>query len=268
MKLLINQTVLRACFPENNLTNKYLIKQLKKEDNIKDIETLLNKKNKNAILPSQRNIKTDKKSKESLFENIRYTCYNSKKNNSIKEFKKRFPQICHEINSYFNIYDVNKPQIRISNTKKFNGYYFNQICLEENIYHQMILTATHEYIHHIISKKVPNLNYRYYSYFEEGMARGLENHIAKIYANKEKDERYLIQNCSINCFEFLQVYFKLCEKFNKKPLKKWNKEKKMIEGLTIGSHAIGNTIFSLYEMKSGEDIYRKNMYKLIRLEKN
>jgi len=155
----------------------------------------------------------------------------------------------------------------LHNSKKQSRYYpeSEKINLKKIKRNVLIPTLGHEYVHHI--QNINGLRGENYSIFEEGHSRGVEKHLAKVYKEKEDNEAFIFNSLDKLVGESKSVYIWMCEKFNKSVNKNLLKSKSSRDYCEKvfrrfkkipTPHAIGNSLFSIYEENSGEEIY-KNM---------
>lgn len=152
-----------------------------------------------------------------------------------------------EVNNYLRT-NENVPFIKTNHSHSTYDLQNQIIKLKKD---STMLDFAHEYTHYI-NHKIRGINSDYL-YCEEGIARGVETHIANLVGGKIQLDIHLL-----NSLEYLLVYLRLCHKLNQKPKKKYGELD--ITGKTIPPHALGNSILSLYKLEYGDDIYWKLLH--------
>ena len=153
-----------------------------------------------------------------------------------------------------------------SHSKMKNGTYYielyKEILLEKIQRIRLIPVAGHEYAHHI--QHSGGLRDDKYLVFREGHARGVQRHLSEDYREREDNEAFLYKILDSNVGEFKSAYVWICEQLGKSIrsslLKtKTNRDSAELNNLyTKGKptpHAIGNSLFSIYEALYGKQIY-------------
>jgi len=156
-----------------------------------------------------------------------------------------------------------------------------------------IVISAHEYTHHILSKKgilqaTVNTYGTSYESFSEGISRGVERHISKVWSEKEDNPSYRYNALNRGLYELKKTYEWTCHKLgvkrNKALLKTKTttdedvdkavnvliKENMAIETIITrlrktkeaGSYDIGNTYFTIQEAKYGAEIYAQAVKRL------
>lgn len=147
---------------------------------------------------------------------------------------------------------------------KSNGYnqLFKKITLKRVARTDLIPAAGHEYTHRIQHKN--NIFKDKHEIFMEGHARGVEKQLADDYCEREDNEAFLYGISDINVGELKSAYLWMCEKLGQKPreiLLKTKTSRDSDESLYRSNnmeptpHAIGNSLFSIYESLKGRKIY-------------
>ena len=137
------------------------------------------------------------------------------------------------------------------------------ITLEKTVRTSLIPVIGHEYAHSIQhTRKLMGIKY---SIFMEGHARGVEKQLAKTYCEREDNETFLYDISDSNLGEYKSAYIWMCKKLGMHPRKSLLKIKSSRDGdesfgrllLEPTPHAIGNTLFSIYESSKGKEIYKQ-----------
>ncbi len=144
-------------------------------------------------------------------------------------------------------------------------YSFGRVNLERVPATELILTIAHEYTHHIQKEKgLSTIISKKYSVFREGHARGIQRQISENYAQRWDNEAFLFDILDYNVGEFKSAYLWMSKKLKYKPIESLLKTKSsqdddgVINRLFFSKpspHAIGNTLFSIYEASQGKEIY-------------
>lgn len=138
---------------------------------------------------------------------------------------------------------------------RYTGPHYNiitrSISLDKEPRTELTLTIAHEYTHHIQQKRRLPILPSYWA-LTEGIARGTERHIARLYREREDNEAYLHHTTQKTVNELTRTYAKICNMLGVTPSKYLADEK--LEAPR--EHAIGNTYFYLEEIKKGKDIYK------------
>ncbi len=149
-----------------------------------------------------------------------------------------------------------------------------------------IITIGHEYTHHALGCIGIKQEEKEYTLFSEGMGRGVEKHLARIYSEKEGNQAYAFDVLERSIHELKNAYIglsTLCGNEPKETITSINtqydskkvqeffeqikKEKRvnknmfeMMKGTialaTMNSHDSGSTLFSLLEAKHGTEVYK------------
>jgi hypothetical protein len=181
-----------------------------------------------------------------------------------------FPQVKVKVDSFLGVKHISIPLLEYS---IWSGYdrIKRIISLAEKEIANMVPDLGHEYAHHV--------QYRYgipmesrtglfggtrYGIFEEGHARGVQRFIAAEFMMHENNETYLFDIVDHTVGELRGTYKWMCHKLNRpvrKNLLRIHSIADTYEGLPIPSqHALGNTLFMLYEKRYGTDIYNKAIH--------
>ena len=171
-------------------------------------------------------------------------------------YLKNAPNISTIFTGTFGMYyfkELNDYRINFKNIR--SSYYHNNnlmlICKEDR--KEIISDIAHEQTHHVQKKLKWPLENDDYKILIEGHARGVERHVARIYAERENDKRIIKSILPGTLLEYVGIYMKMCErmkkKINIKLLKNHNTEYRP------GMHAVGNTLFSIAEEKFGPKVY-------------
>ncbi|MEM2121041.1 MAG: hypothetical protein QXU20_00045 [Candidatus Woesearchaeota archaeon] len=145
-----------------------------------------------------------------------------------------------------------------------------KITLEKEEYTKIVTVLAHEYTHHIQNNKLRDHFKKVmptkYIAFLEGHARGVERFIAKEYSENENNYAFWYNVLDRVVGELKCVYKWLCINFEKEPKEiLLNTETSIDERLDFrlkrhkkpSYHAIGNSLFLIYELKHGNDVYKK-----------
>ncbi len=147
------------------------------------------------------------------------------------------------------------------------------ITLERTPRTVLIPSAAHEYTHHLQHRK--GLKEGKYSIFKEGHARGIERYISKLYREREDNEAFLYDFLNETTSEMKNAYLWMCRNL-RKPVKECLLRTKTSRDFDEGAwrfvfrqpthHAIGNTLFSIYQAQQGNHIYRDMIHGRFRFE--
>jgi hypothetical protein len=130
---------------------------------------------------------------------------------------------------------------------------------------KVIITGTlaHEYGHHVQDNMGISQSPAFIPY-QEGICRGIERHIGKLYAETEDNPAYLYDPINTTVGELRSVYLDLCKSYKKQPNDSLLKTPSWVDDIESQSrhylcrptlHALGNTFFYLWEDKFGKDTY-------------
>ena len=143
---------------------------------------------------------------------------------------------------------------------------YKSINLEKKQRADLVSTIAHEYTHYV-QNQVLEFTSGGFTTFMEGHARGVQRHTANVYREKEDNEAFLYETTDWTCGELKSTYQWLCSELSiherQSLLKsKTSRDKDETVHRRIyrkpTPHAIGNTLFYLYETQEGNSIY-KNM---------
>ncbi|GEM_PF-2555441 len=166
------------------------------------------------------------------------------------------------------------PTCHMLNTLRYNVDHYisetNSMHLFKNSKANLLPTMGHEYAHHIQRKilfaGVHDFE-KNYSIFSEGISRGVQRHVSKIFKEKEDNEAFLYEILNYNVEEMKRLYPIMCYAFGIEPQQSLLKAKNFIEKhyfennepnryLANDYHAIGNSLFYVLEIKFGSSIYK------------
>lgn len=142
----------------------------------------------------------------------------------------------------------------------------NSINLKKEKRSEVIPTIGHEYAHCVQAQSDlgPSIDYEF-DIFREGHARGVERYISNKYKDKEGNEEFFDGILDMTVGEMKSVYVWMCKKLGIKPKESLLKTRTSRDFDEKGhrvlrreptSHAIGNTLFCLYEATKGSSIYK------------
>jgi len=137
------------------------------------------------------------------------------------------------------------------------------VSLAKNKRCNLIPSAGHEYTHHVqknhIKREILDNIKRTFSMFDEGHARGVQEYLARTYAEKEDNPAFLYDTLDTKVGELKRTYKWICKKLGVQKRESLLKTKSSRDGSKRISkpskHALGNTFFSIYEAKRGPQIY-------------
>lgn len=172
-----------------------------------------------------------------------------------KEFWKIYCSVSKRVESFLDICSVINPNILLS--QSYNDEYDQDtttIRLNNSKKKILIPSLAHEYTHHICYVKGIDKSF---SFFEEGIARGIEREIARQFTSEEKDCTYLYEITEEDAAELCKTHLWLCDIHDKKPKKsllKFNPEEEF-----LFTYCIGNSYFLIDEIEKGKETY-KNIF--------
>lgn len=108
---------------------------------------------------------------------------------------------------------------------------------------QLIPALAHEYTHHILFHA--ELTNDAYSMLNEGLAQGIERHIARVYAKKEHNDAFLYHSSGY-VYHFIETL-------------RWIKASRQELQKLPDYHALGDVFFTLLERADGPSIYKECM---------
>lgn len=138
------------------------------------------------------------------------------------------------------------------------------VTLERTVRTYLIPAAAHEYTHDVQQRN--GILRKECSIFNEGQARGIERQLAEMYRDGEDNEAFLYGVLDRDICEIKSVYRWVCKKLGKQPRESILKTKSSRDGdesfrrfimRKPTSHAIGNSLFSIYEASNGKGIYNQ-----------
>lgn len=121
---------------------------------------------------------------------------------------------------------------------------------------ELIPTIGHEYAHHAQERcglECGPLDK--HPIFAEGHARGIERYLSETYREREDNEAFLYDILDSTISEMKSTYVWMCEEL-KMPTRESLLKNKTSRNSLPRSHAVGNTLFSIYGAKYGPKIYR------------
>lgn len=122
----------------------------------------------------------------------------------------------------------------------------------------LVPVLAHEYTHHATYSLVKRGEYLFNA-FDEGLAMGTEDHIAKIYSEKEGNKTFEHYTFLINLEELAMVYKWLCQKLGKNINEKIVKKTNINE---LDQYRIGNAYFTIESAKKGKTVYKDALHEL------
>jgi hypothetical protein len=130
------------------------------------------------------------------------------------------------------------------------------ITLERWPRNKLIPAVGHEYAHFVQGSSGLGLSKLDSTVFKEGHARGVQKYLSGLYQEREDNEAFLYDVLKMSVPEFRDTYKWMCRKLGQKPNESLLKRKDVWDkGGTPSEHAIGNTLFSIYENDLGDGIY-------------
>ncbi len=155
----------------------------------------------------------------------------------------------------FNIHQIGK-------ASHYNAY-LNKITLHKIARTDLIPNAGHEYAHYVQQKRGMPMVADFFI-FAEGHARGIQRQVARIYQEREDNEAFLYGISDKTVGELKSTYIWICKQLgqqsqqsllNTKTTRDHSENLSRLLFKKPSSHAIGNSLFSIYEAKHGPSIY-------------
>jgi len=138
------------------------------------------------------------------------------------------------------------------------------IILQKENKENLIMFLSHEYTHHVQGRIEGFFLDIGFEFFIEGHARGVGRHMSKKYMKEEDNGAFLYNALNIDVSEMKTTYLWLCNNFDLTPKKSLlntktlrdDEDMKFLKKCKMPSpHAIGNSLFLIYENKKGPGIY-------------
>ncbi len=127
-----------------------------------------------------------------------------------------------------------------------------RIFLKECPRATLIPTIAHEYMHHVESSIIDEEDHKKFGALSEGLATGVERHIAQLYRDRENNEAFLYSTMINTEFGMIESNDYLIKKYRSKLPKK----------AKLDNHHLGPAYFMLEEAKKGKGIYAEIMQKI------
>ncbi len=147
----------------------------------------------------------------------------------------------------------------VHTTLKNNSYFMGDIFLKKSRRTDLIPVAGHEYAHHVqYMNDICSCNH---GIFEEGVSIRTQNYLAEKYSEIEDNEAFIYFTSYRNVNDFKRVYRWMCKTLDINSNKNLIKCKSYFDLLDSAffqpsNHALGNSLFSIYEAVNGKEIYK------------
>ena len=146
-------------------------------------------------------------------------------------------------------------------------YQFKMVEMRKLRKIQSIIALSHEYTHHVQGERML-FDGKMSSMFKEGHAMGVHTHMAKNYSEQEGNEAFLLYIHDLSVKQLKKTYNWMCKTKGEAEIQsllknvssgKENKLSHLLFSREPTSHALGNTIFSIAELKHGPKIYKETL---------
>lgn len=159
--------------------------------------------------------------------------------------------------------------------KKSAYHHHRGIVVKKESEVESILTIAHEYTHHIIHElpltgpymsSDEHVDSQCTCVFEEGIGRGVERHMANVYAEEQGNEAFLYKMVDKHVAELRSAYRWVCGGLGVKPKKDLFRIRTSRYPWTTRTfaffnghprHVLGDALFSILEAEHGPEMYQK-----------